>query len=128
MYAIKNNYFTRESMSLKTEDVYLLYPFNTSKQQRYPLKDFFKQAFTDIDQKLVDQPVFYEAEYALRFARYASGRYIVIKARIPEHAIEANATRLTVRPGVIQKSMLLEAYPAWQTTVEPAMEFSYTVD
>ena len=90
--------------------VYILYPYTLRDLKASHLKHFFEQTFLNIDNKIKQQPIFFELTKALRCSRYMAGQHIIIKALIPENAIEANAEQLQLRSGVVRRSMLAGVY------------------
>lgn len=88
--------------TLQHMEVYVLYSELTKREKR-DLRQFFLFGLDDIDSHLAENPVFLNKEGALHYYRFIGNCSAILRAYVPEMAVEGCSHGLSLRKGFITK-------------------------
>lgn len=105
---------THNNQKIKSNpiEIYMFYP----KLGRLERKGNFNYFFTNldnIDDQLDDCIVFLNLQTALQYSRFMNTKHVMLKAYVPESAINGQGHGLTLKKGFLNKNQIEGCFPGW---------------
>lgn len=105
-------------------EVYLVYSQLTRRKKPLDLTVLFAQKRDNIDLGIDHRLIFTEESKALHYARFLHESDALLKAYLPETAIEGGYEQLLVKKGVIKKQHIHGGYPG----IHKGIHYTYNLD
>ncbi len=91
-------------------ETYLFYSKLTKTEQKGDFSRFFDRLI-DIEGNLADCMVFLNQKSALQYSRFVQNNHVVLKAYVPDIAIEGRSQGLTLKKGFVTKAHIHGCFP-----------------
>ena len=79
---------------------------------------FFQKGLENIQGAVLKEPVFFNEEQAMHYIRFKDKSYSILKAYVPESAIEASSDVTMVKENMLYPQFIHGCYPGWLKTHE----------
>jgi hypothetical protein len=83
------------------------------KRRRSDFNAFFTKSITDIDGHIAGKPIFFNEEKALHYMRFVDASHCILRAYVPESAIEGHFDELSLKKGSILRMQIHGCYPSY---------------
>jgi len=93
-------------------EVYIFY-HNLSKPEKKGDFDEFFAKLDDVKETFENGIIFLETDSVWQYSRFMDTNHAVIKAYVPEHAIEGRSYGLTLKKGFLAKEKIHGCFPGW---------------
>lgn len=94
-------------------EVYLFYQKIDKAQKKSNFEQFFSN-LDRIDHDLGEPILFLEADSALQYSRFTDNSHALLKAYVPQIAIEGRSNGLALKKGFLKKAHVHGFFPGWE--------------
>lgn len=93
-------------------EIYLVYDAG-QKRRRSDFNAFFTKTIADMDSHISGKPIFFSEEKALHYMRFVDASHCILKAYVPESAIEGHFDELSLKKGSLLRMQIHGCYPSY---------------
>ena len=93
-------------------EIYFFYHSLDKHEKKGNFKEFFNK-LDDLDRALANHTIFMELDSVLQYSRFLDANHAVLKAYVPQTAIEGRSDGLVLKKGALKKNNIHGCYPGW---------------
>lgn len=84
-------------------EAYLFCPCLNRREIKGDVAYIFEQGLYDLDARIAEQPIFLTQQNAFQYSRFMGNDHMILKAYVPEAAIQGRSQQLIIKKGFINK-------------------------